>query len=201
MLFPFARFSLSLTATFTITVSNKSKLLVLCLSIVVLGQFAAAMVEYVEEFRTKSFTGQTTSLPSIEALFATTVFSDTVIAITLVVLLLRRKSESPFSKTSTMIHRIMAFCIGTGLITGAFGLIGLVLSITLPSNLGYMGIGEIMPKLYLNCMLTSYVILFTFEAISNRIESTLQVEHEGRYERNYLREKRAGDEPPVIAIE
>lgn len=120
------------TITNQFEVSDKNKVLVAFLLVLASGELAASCVDFGREVHFSTNTQASADLTAIRALAAVAVVADTVLALTLVTLLNRRKSEFNFSRTNSMINRIMAYIIGTGLITGAFALVGLVMSIGKP---------------------------------------------------------------------
>ena len=73
-------------------------------------------------------------------------FTDTTLALALVVLLRRRRAQTPFTRTSTMIQRLMVYTIGTGLATAAFAFCGFVTSLAMRDNLVFVVFVEIAPK-------------------------------------------------------
>ena len=74
-----------------------------------------------------------------------TAFGDTALAFALVILLYRRRSRVSFTRTASMIDRIMIYTIGTGGLTAAFNIVGLVTALTMPNNLVYIMILEMLP--------------------------------------------------------
>ncbi|KAL5506934.1 hypothetical protein ACEPAH_6390 [Sanghuangporus vaninii] len=80
-------------------------------------------------------------------------FTDTVIALTLIWLLWRRRSG--FKKTEGIIRKLVAFTIGTGLITGVMAIVAFIAAQTAPQTFVYLLIDYCMAKLYYNCMLAS----------------------------------------------
>ncbi|KAL5524127.1 hypothetical protein ACEPAG_8300 [Sanghuangporus baumii] len=80
-------------------------------------------------------------------------FTDTAIALTLIWLLWRRRSG--FKKTEGIIRKLVAFTVGTGLITGVMAIVAFIAAQTLPQTFIYLLIDYCMAKLYYNCMLAS----------------------------------------------
>ncbi|KAL5528067.1 hypothetical protein ACEPAF_7203 [Sanghuangporus sanghuang] len=80
-------------------------------------------------------------------------FTDTVIALTLIWLLWRRRSG--FKKTEGIIRKLVAFTVGTGLITGVMAIVAFIAAQTAPETFIYLLIDYCMAKLYYNCMLAS----------------------------------------------
>ena len=73
-------------------------------------------------------------------------FVDTVLALSIVVCLRRRRSEVLFSRTNSIIDRIMLYTVGSGLLTAAFALAALITSIVMTDNLVFVLILEVLPK-------------------------------------------------------
>ena len=142
----------SLCLTFQLrclSVSDKNIALAGCFVILISAEFIAAMVSFAEllpiTFFTKS--GHTTfPLHSIWASAAMNAGVDTALALTLVILLHRRRSEVRFTRTSSIVDRIMMYTVGSGLLTAAFALAGLVTSLTMTKNFVFVLILEMLPK-------------------------------------------------------
>lgn len=155
------------------SVSDKNKLLAACLLVLVSGKFASVLVYFVQLYHVTSVYQLSNTMAAVKAMGAVFFLVDTTLAITLVALLRRRKSG--FDRTDSMLNRIMAYTIGTGLITGAWSLIGLFTSIYDGGKFVYLLVYLVMPKrksspisiasllislmvlrtVYFNCMLTS----------------------------------------------
>ena len=73
-------------------------------------------------------------------------FADTVLALSIVVLLHRHRSKTPFSSTSSMIDRIMMYTVGSGLLTAAFALSALVTFHMMPGSRIFLVLVEMLPK-------------------------------------------------------
>ncbi|EJD00231.1 uncharacterized protein FOMMEDRAFT_148494 [Fomitiporia mediterranea MF3/22] len=114
---------------------------------------------------------------------------DTVIALTLVVLLRRQRSRC--KATESVVKRLIMYSISTGLITGLWSLIGLAGAIALPTSNLDAFVDLVLPRLYVNCMLASLnarenlrselasgsargntIQLSTFDTIARTVEST-----------------------------
>ena len=103
-------------------VNNKKKVLAICLLSLVLVQFTLFVMSFsgmrpapiftpADDFvlRASGFVGGT----------ALGAIVDTVLALSIVVLLRRHRSKVPFSRTSSMIDRIMMYTVGSGLLIGS----------------------------------------------------------------------------------
>ena len=130
--------------TFT-SVSDKKKLLVICLVTLILAQFISLLVYYLQLRPIPEFTR---AVPARAILVSSALNAcvDTALALSIVILLYRRRSGVPFTKTSSMIDRIMTYTVGSGLLTSAFGLAGLVTYLTMKTNLVYVLLYEMLPK-------------------------------------------------------
>ena len=137
-------------------VSDRNKFLTGCLLVLICGQLSGIVVEFTETFHWRNFTPSSTTTSTIASTDVTIVRNitrivtvltaavDTLLAITLVILLRRRKNE--FAWTNTLINRIMAYVVGTGAITAALAIAAVITSITNPSNFVFMSILEVLPK-------------------------------------------------------
>lgn len=158
--------------------SDKNKLLVACLMVLSTGKFAADIVYFAQLYHITSNLQITQYLTTAKALLAVIMFADTILAVTLVVLLRRRKSG--FNRTDSLFNRIMGYTIGTGLISGAWAFVGFLAAFLWPSLYIYVLVMEVIPKrelfpfsygveirtehqhtVYFNCMLSSYVPVLT----------------------------------------
>ena len=104
--------------------SNKNVLLVGCLLSLPAAQFAIALVYYVRSFHATTFDDLKPDLVISQVGAGIVVVAETSIALVLVYLL--REAKSGFHRTNSVINRLMAYTIGTGLITGVWSLIGFI---------------------------------------------------------------------------
>ena len=129
--------------------SNKNKVLSGGLAILVLAELVAKIVYYVELQPVQSF-AQPAHTVSVEHILSTcaalAACADTALAFSIVILLHRSRSKIPFSRTSSMIDRIMMYTVGSGLLTAAFAFAGLVAFLTMKTNLVYILLLEMLPK-------------------------------------------------------
>ena len=130
-------------------VNNKKKALAICLTTLVLAQFILFVISY-SGLRPASifndsgnFALQASGLIGGAALGA---IVDAVLALSIVVLLYRRRSEIPFSRTSSTIDRIMMYTVGSGLLTAASALASLVTMLTVRDNIVYIVPLVMLPK-------------------------------------------------------
>ena len=130
--------------------NDRKKALAICLIILVLAQFILFVVYFTEERRlyTSSATSSdfTLGFNGFLAAMALGACVDAVLALSIVVLLHRRRSKTPFSRTSSMVDRIMMYAVGSGLLTAAFALAALVTALTLPDHMVYFALLEMLPK-------------------------------------------------------
>ena len=108
--------------------SEKNSILAACLLVLASGELATSIVEFTGESESKSNTEAARDISRVRAYAAVDVIVDTVLAVTLVILLHRRKAECIFSRTNSIINRIMLYTISTGLLTGILALVAFVLS-------------------------------------------------------------------------
>lgn len=124
-----------------LAVSDKNKVLVGCFLVLNAGQFAAGVLYFVQTFHKTDFTAveNTSTLASLRASSALAGFIDTALALTLVILLHRRRSglrkmnsvvdRATYTIRTGLITEAWVYTIGTGLITGPWALGCLVTSI------------------------------------------------------------------------
>ena len=130
--------------------SNKNLILTSCLAALVLGEFIGVMVFYaklktVQTYVQPEFAAIVShNLAACAALFACV---DTAVALSIVVLLHRHRSEILSKRTNSMVNRIMVYTVGSGIVTSVFGLAGL--ATTLIKDLSVFApcaIMEVLPK-------------------------------------------------------
>ena len=159
-----------------LSVSNKNSVLTGCFILLVLAQFVATVVLYSELQPTALFIKAGHSSFPLHTLWAGAVIStsvDIALALALVVLLYRCRTQIPFGRTRSIIDRIMMYSVGSGLLTAAFALAGLLTSLLTNRNFIFIVLMEMLPKrelkctnrrprslilvVYVNCLLTSCV--------------------------------------------
>ncbi|KAL5484815.1 hypothetical protein ACEPAI_7457 [Sanghuangporus weigelae] len=119
--------------------------LAICTIALLMAKYVYLYLVHVEEFA---------SLIKLEiAMNAMGFFTDTIIALALIFLLCKHRPG--FKKTERIITRLVAFTIGTGLITSVVAFVAFVSAIVLPHALVYLFMDFCMSKLYYNCMLAS----------------------------------------------
>ena len=96
------------------------------MSAVVAGQLASGMVAFAQDPPQTPFLVLESSFTGVRVYLVAAVIADSSIAMSLVILLWRRKSEYRFNKTNTMVNYIMLYVIGTGLITSIWCLVSVV---------------------------------------------------------------------------
>ena len=129
--------------------NDKKKPLATCLTILVLAEFISAIILYLDLRPLVVFTQSEHRAKAKHSLFVATSLAasvDTVLALSIVALLHRGRSKTIFSRTSSIIDRIMMYTVGTGLVTAAFAIAGLITSIVMPNNFVYMLILQTLPK-------------------------------------------------------
>ena len=125
-------------------VSDKNKALAACLLVLISGKFATVIVYFVQLYHVTNASQLSNSLPTVKAMGAVFFFVDTTLACTLAFLLHRKRSG--FDRTDALLTRIMVYTISTGLISGAWALVGLFTSIFLPNDFVYLLVYLVMPK-------------------------------------------------------
>ena len=127
--------------------NDKKKVLPICLLSLVLAQFISFVITF-SGMQPNSFVGTASTLvvPGLLAGAALGAFADTVLALSIAVLLYRLRSKSPFRTTSSMIDRIMMYTVGSGLLTAAFALAAFITLLTMPDNIIYIVLLEMLPE-------------------------------------------------------
>ena len=129
--------------------NDKKKVFPICLTTLVLAQFISVIVNYSQLLRISTFIQSSSEIKASRSLLVLAVLyasGDTVLALLIVALLYRLRSKALFSRTSSMIDRIMMYTVGSGLLTAAFALAGLITSIVATHNLVFVLIMEMLPK-------------------------------------------------------
>ena len=130
-------------------VSDKNKVLAGSLLILLMASFVLDMLLFAQQLRNITRSGPTVQLgdtPLLWAELSLTAFGDMALALALVFLLYRGRFQVSFTRTASMIDRIMMYTIGTGLLTATFNLAGLVTALTMRKNLVFLVILEMLPK-------------------------------------------------------
>ena len=129
--------------------NDKKKTLAICLIILILAQFILFVIYFSEEQHLYSFVVSSNVTLGFRGLLTAVALGacvDAVLALSIVVLLHRRRSEIPFSRTSSMIDRIMVYAVGSGLLTAAFALASLITLVTMPLDPIWLVLLEMLPK-------------------------------------------------------
>ena len=119
-----------------LAVSDKNMALAGGLIILVSAELVAAIIYYARLETAQSFVQSETAIfysHSVLACSALAVCVDTAIVLSIVVLLFRYRSEVLSRRTSSMVNRIMIYTVGSGLLTAASALAGLVTTLTMTS--------------------------------------------------------------------
>ena len=118
------------------------------LASLVVGEFASMMVYIVHLLTADSvltvMTKYTTRAETIMAVF--TVMTDTVIAMTLVFLLRRRRNKAGFITTRSVLNRLMQYVVGTSLITVFVASLALACNLRWTSSFSYAVLDLPIPK-------------------------------------------------------
>ncbi|KAL5484816.1 hypothetical protein ACEPAI_7458 [Sanghuangporus weigelae] len=132
---------------------SKSYILTSGLAICVVAQFVATIV-YIQNTRHFNHLEQLATIVNFErAMNIIVLFTDTAIAVILFYLLWNLRSG--FEKTEGIIKRLVAYTVGTGLITSIMAIIAFVTAEVIPHSFAYLMIDYCMATLYFNCMLAS----------------------------------------------
>ncbi|OCB91624.1 hypothetical protein A7U60_g1123 [Sanghuangporus baumii] len=132
--------------------SDKNYVILGTLSIAVLAQFAENMAYFARIVNIRDIRLIGDNLLPIEFSTASvTVFTDTFLAVVLIWLL--RKARSGFRRTDSIVNRLVAYIVGSSLITVVCSLVGLIGATVAPHSFIYMSCGLVLTKLYFNCLL------------------------------------------------
>lgn len=121
--------------------------------LLVAAQFISTLIYYIKCFHFKTFAELQTIFTITRVINSVTAVTDASIALVLVYLL--QSSRSGFKKSDSIINRLIAFAINTGLITGICAVISLITGLTLPNTLVYIMFYVTLSRLYMNSMLAS----------------------------------------------
>ena len=132
-------------------VNNNKKALAGSLLILVVSELICFMIYYskllsIEDFIQSKHTTLTKQyLSAVSALIACV---DTALASSIAILLHRhrRKSKALFSRTRSIIDRIMIYTVGSGIVTATFAVAGFITSLTMPKNFVYIMLLHMLPK-------------------------------------------------------
>ena len=135
--------------TFSGLVSDKNRVLTGTLFALFLTGFVLTAYLFTEEV--PDTTGPNSSAhsgdsPTLWAGASLVSFGDAALASTLVFILWRRRSQTSFARTTSMIDRVMMYTIGTGLLTAAFALAGSAAALIMRHNLVWVTVLEMLPK-------------------------------------------------------
>ncbi|KAH8110767.1 hypothetical protein DFH11DRAFT_1800693, partial [Phellopilus nigrolimitatus] len=133
--------------------SKKSIIVTATVGVLVVGQFTITIVYYGTAYPFTELAQLTTILPIVHGINSLTAASDVSIAGVLVFLL--QRSRTGFRRSDSMISRLVAFSINTGLITAICAIASLVTSLVLPNTFIYILFFFCLPRLYVNSLLAS----------------------------------------------
>lgn len=123
--------------------TDKNKPLVVFLTVAILGHFAATLVYFAQIFNLPSNNDLAKHVTTVKAALAVDMSVNTVLALVLVAALIRRKTG--FDKTDSMANSIVSYTVGTGLVTGAVALVGVLGVVIRPNFYIYILIMEALP--------------------------------------------------------
>ena len=102
----------------------------------ILGQLVASMYYSGRISEFSSFTQFHEVLDSERAMNAVVAATDTLIAVVLIYLLLKQRTD--FKKTNGIINRLIIYTVGTGLVTAVWCIVGLIGTIVMPESFIYL---------------------------------------------------------------
>ncbi|OCB91626.1 hypothetical protein A7U60_g1125 [Sanghuangporus baumii] len=133
--------------------SDKNQILTGILGMSVLAQFTITVACYVKIFNFTNFT-ELYEVVHLEFSFTcVAVFTDTLLAVTLVWLLW--KARSGFPSSDSVVNRLVSYIIGSTLVTVLCMGTAVISALVVPNSFIYMTADTIIPKLYFNCLLVS----------------------------------------------
>ncbi|KAL5514908.1 hypothetical protein ACEPAG_2224 [Sanghuangporus baumii] len=133
--------------------SNKNYILTGALIIAVAGQIGITLAYAGQAVGFTSVPQLLATVSTERAMNATWVITDTFIAAVMVYIL--RKRGVGMKRTDSILHRLILYSVGSGLVTGIIGVAAFIGSELLPNSLVYIFLDLLLPKLYLNCLLAS----------------------------------------------
>ena len=118
------------------------------LAALVVGEFASMMVYIANILHADFFTvlaaKYTVRVGAIMAI--SNVMTDTSLAITLVVLLRRRRKDIEFTTTSSVLKRLIQYVVGTSLVTVFVASLALACNTRWPNSFSYVALDFLAPK-------------------------------------------------------
>ncbi|KAJ6522304.1 hypothetical protein DFH09DRAFT_1372705 [Mycena vulgaris] len=123
------------------------------ISFLQLGAAAAMTAEYVIIARDTSKLRQLSVVA--DTWLVTSLVGDTIIAVSMVIVLNRAKSQSSFSRTETLLNRLIIATIETGVVTAGFALLTLVLFKVFPNSYYFLTTEFFMGKMYATVLFTA----------------------------------------------
>ncbi|KAI5118153.1 hypothetical protein M0805_000532 [Coniferiporia weirii] len=134
--------------------SKQNRILTGVLGVFIACQFTATVIYYVKVYSLSEITGLATVINTEIALNSVVAFVDTSIASVLAFLL--HSHRSSIKQTNSLINRLMAYTISTGLLTSAMSLMALITALVYPTKFIYLIPDFVIPKLYFNSVLALY---------------------------------------------
>ncbi|KAI0654623.1 hypothetical protein C8Q70DRAFT_508745 [Cubamyces menziesii] len=119
--------------------------------ILMLGEIGFTIAVTVDSFLRETFERFSGATWMVSAAFALAVVIDVIISTTLIMTL--RKSRTGFKRTDTVLHILVVYTINTGLLTGTFSALSLILAVVRPNDLIFFACNMITTMLYSNSML------------------------------------------------
>ncbi|KAI5118154.1 hypothetical protein M0805_000533 [Coniferiporia weirii] len=134
--------------------SKKNYVLTGILGAFILGQFSSTTTYFATVYKLPEVTMLATAIPVEVAMNSVATFVDTSIAVVIAYLL--HSNRSQIKQTNSLISRLMAYAISTGLLTSVMSLMALVTALALPNKFIYLIPDFLIPKLYFNSILALY---------------------------------------------
>jgi hypothetical protein len=113
--------------------------------------FAFEMVVMAIIFKYPDFKDFTHATPWFTAAMAMAIAADTIISVSMTVILKARRTE--VKGTNTIVNRLIAYIISTGVLTSVFDIVILTASLAMPQNFVYLLFLNFINNLYSNSML------------------------------------------------
>ena len=129
--------------------SNRNRTLVGFLLTSFLTSFILEIYHFAQEISSKTGLRSSSRLVDAASLWASAgcaAFGDTALAFTLVFFLYRGRCQVSFTRTASMINRIIMYSLSTGLLIAAFVLAAIVTALAMPNTSVYILLLELIPK-------------------------------------------------------
>ena len=119
-------------------------MLAISLAIMALGSFTPCVVYYIRVMHIATIFQLPEVLQPMKALIASFMIGDFILAAIIIYFIQMRRTD--FAKTNTILNRVMALTVGTGLINSIWAMVGLIAAVAWPDKFLYFMVALVMPR-------------------------------------------------------